>query len=1530
MIFAAALNRSVFLSNSFRNAWLAIVCLAALVCSASAQGAGRQVLQGHVSSAVAGSRALHPLDRSAKLNISIGLPLRNGEQLDALLAQISDPTSPNYRHFLTPEQFAERFGPTESDYQAITAFAKENGLTVTRSHSNRMVLGVSGGVSDVEKTFHVKMTSFTHPTRGDFFSADREPSVDTDVKIAHISGLSNFSLPKPMDIQAYAKADVTGSAPNGSMIGNDYRAAYAPNVSLTGSGQSVALLEFDGFYSADLTRNFAAANLPAVPVNTFLMDGMSGVAGQYNDEVMLDIMMAAYMAPGLSNITVYEGTWPDDILCQIATDDTARQISSSWGFDTDDTIEQLFKQFQAQGQSFFQASGDSGAYMGGVFPPSDDPNVTVVGGTSLATSGADGPWSAETAWGGSGGGISWNYPIPSYQKNLNLTASGGSQTMRNLPDVSMIAAGGVYLICNNGSAMTVGGTSASAPLWAGFTALVNQQAVANGNPTVGFLNPAIYAIGNSGNYSQDFHDIRAGSNGGYTSTVGYDLVTGWGSPTGQHLIDDLSDASTGSFAVSVSADSLTLLQSGTASMTASVTAVNGFKGAVGFESTGLPAGVTMSVATAGGTNTLTFTASSLAAPGTYPVNLLATSGSFTATTKFTLSIPTPFFNLSSSVASLTTLVGGANAASTISVLPQNNFNSSVSLAVSGLPAGMTAAFSAATTKTTSQLTLKPTASTVPGVYPVIVTGTSPTVSGSTNLTLVVPTPSFGLTPAVSSLNLLVGGSPVATTVSISNPVGIYGSIALSVSGLPGGVTAVLGTPNATTSSYLTFTAGAALVPGTYPVTVTGTSFNISASTTVTLVVPNPSFSLSASVSNPTLLVGGANVASTITVGTPVGLAAKVALAVSGLPSGVTAAFSYPSTSTTSALTFTPSAAAVPGIYAVTVSGTSATASSSTVLTVTIPVPSFSLSASVSNPMLLVGGANVASTITVGTPVGLAAKVALAVSGLPSGVTAVFSYPSTSTTSALTFTPSAAAVPGIYAVTVSGTSATASSSTVLTVTIPVPSFSLSASVSNPTLLVGGANVASTISVVTPVGLAAKVALTVSGLPSGVTAVLSAPSTSTTCALTFTPSAAAVPGIYAVTVSGTSATASSSTVLTVTIPVPSFSLSASVSNPTLLVGGANVASTITVGTPVGLAAKVALTVSGLPSGVTAVLSAPSTSTTSALTFTPSAAAVPGTYPVTVSGTSATASSSTVLTVTVPVPSFSLSASASNPTLLVGGANVASTISVVTPVGLAAKVALTVSGLPSGVTAVLSAPSTSTTSALTFTPSASAVPGTYPVTVSGTSATASSSTVLTVTVPVPSFSLSASVSNPTLLVGGANVASTISVVTPVGLAAKVALTVSGLPSGVTAVLSAASTSTTSALTFTPSATAVPGTYAVTVSGTSATASSSTVLKVAIPVPSFTLAASVSSLSPSALGKSVVTTISVKSPIGLSKSVALTVAGLPNGVTAALSAASTSTSSNLTLTPGTSAVAGSYSITVTGVSGIASGSTTIQLIVP
>jgi len=262
----------------------------------------------------------------------------------------------------------------------------------------------------------------------------------------------------------------------------------------------------------------------------------------------MDIELAISMAPGLSQVIVYEApndaAYGNDLLNRIATDNLAKQLSCSWGLGINASTEQIFRQFAAQGQSFFFASGDSGAFSGAIEWGSDDPYITVVGGTILSTSTAGGPWSSETAWAGSSGGISTTYPIPSWQVGISMAANQGSTTRRNVPDVAM-AATEIFVFCA-GQHWNAWGTSASAPLWAGFTALVNQQAAANGQPPVGFLNPALYTIAKSNDYGLAFHDITSGSNTNASSpsrffaAAGYDLCTGLGSPNGPNLINALT------------------------------------------------------------------------------------------------------------------------------------------------------------------------------------------------------------------------------------------------------------------------------------------------------------------------------------------------------------------------------------------------------------------------------------------------------------------------------------------------------------------------------------------------------------------------------------------------------------------------------------------------------------------------------------------------------------------------------------------------------------------------------------------------------------------------------------------------------------------------------------------------------------------------------------------------------------------------------------------------------------------------------
>jgi subtilase family serine protease len=540
--------------------WFVALCFFSIPAAARKRS---QVLQKHVRPAVTNGQAAHvgPMSKSQRMRLAIILPLRNQGELANLLQRLYDPSSTDYRHFLTVAQFTQQFGPTKQDYQAVVKFARSQGFSVTNAPPNRLLVHISGTVSQINKAFDVAMTTYRHPTENrTFYSPNREPSLDLSVPVTHIAGLNNFSLPRPKFRRAPAnfRRSTTGSGPSGAYLGSDMRAAYYGGTALTGSGQAVGLLEFDGYNISDVTASFAGQP-NSVPIQNVLLDGASAGSDGDDGEQVLDIVQAASMAPGMSQIRVYIapgtsqiGVGDVDIFNQMATDNIAKQLSCSWGWNPDDTaqLDPIFQEFAAQGQNLFVASGDAGAYTGSNSTdnsyPAESVYVVAVGGTDLTTNGAGGPWQSETAWLESGGGPADDgFAIPSWQAGMANSSNQASTTIRNVPDVAAEANTDNYL-CDQGSCTgDYGGTSFAAPRWAGFLALVNQQVAVKGNSTLGFLNPVVYLIGAGTNYNNDFHDITSGNNSNghgqsYNAVVGYDLVTGWGSPNGQNLINTLA------------------------------------------------------------------------------------------------------------------------------------------------------------------------------------------------------------------------------------------------------------------------------------------------------------------------------------------------------------------------------------------------------------------------------------------------------------------------------------------------------------------------------------------------------------------------------------------------------------------------------------------------------------------------------------------------------------------------------------------------------------------------------------------------------------------------------------------------------------------------------------------------------------------------------------------------------------------------------------------------------------------------------
>ena len=724
------------------------------------------------------ARLFGKLPAAQTMHIVFVLPLRNQEELDGLLKDLYDPASPSYRRYLSVEEFTARFGPTQEDYDAVVHYAESHGLTVVATSRNRLNVDVTGSVTNIERALHVTLGLYLHPTENRmFFATDREPSPDLPFALWHVAGLDNFSIPKPAIHHYSAAANpaggggapnqiaapnaTVGSGPSASFLGSDMRAAYYGGTALTGAGQSLGLLEYYGTDLADLNTYFANVHQTNnVPVTLLSTDGTSTscvAPGCDDTEQTLDITQALGMAPGLSSLVVYIGSSDAAIFNAMATASPLNaQLSSSWTWSPADpsTDNPYFQEFAAQGQNLFQAAGDSGAWSShSAIYPADDPYITSVGGTDLTTASADGPWSGESTWVDGGGGISPDhYAIPSWQTTAAANCGSCSKTYRNAPDVSANA-NFTFYVCADQTTCTAneyGGTSFAAPMWAGYLALANQQAVANGQPTLGFINPTLYSIGASSNYTADFHDIASGSNG-YSATAGYDLATGWGSPNGAALINALlGTAPAPGFSLAASPSSVSIAQGGNGSSTITSTVTGGFGSAIALSASGQPSGVTLgfspSSITGAGSSTMSITVASATAAGTYTITVTGTSGSTVETTTVSLTVTSsggnPNFTISASPASVSiSRSGSGTGTSTITTAVSGGFNNSIRLSASGEGNGVSISINPASIAApgagTSTMTIRVSRNARTGTQTITVTGRGGTTTHTATVTLTV-------------------------------------------------------------------------------------------------------------------------------------------------------------------------------------------------------------------------------------------------------------------------------------------------------------------------------------------------------------------------------------------------------------------------------------------------------------------------------------------------------------------------------------------------------------------------------------------------------------------------------------------------------------------------------------------------------------------------------------------------------------------------------------------------------------------------
>lgn len=558
-----------------------------------------------LSPLVTKSSLVAPLDGNKEIGVVLALPSSNPKGVAEYIEHISRKGDSLYHHYLTPQQFAERFGGDARDYAALKQWAISSGLRISQESVGRLNLTVRGSADQFEKIFNTQINRYRAPDGSEFYSANVKPTVPAAItrKISGVIGLTDGKQYVPLlKVAKYLgespvaassnKTNAAGSGPGGTYSAKDLRTAYStPTFGNLSNNIVVAVFEQGGFAASDVTEYFDTNDLPHVKVTPVSVDGSPITISDYGVELeaVLDIDMVVGINPDVDEVRVYEDsidvfqTALLDAITQVGDENKAQVLSISYGQDEgyqgNDAIaaeNTALQQLATEGITVTASSGDNGAYGDGynfpynVYDPGSQPYITGVGGTSLYT-GIGHAYVVEEAWndlligeGATGGGISSYWSIPSYQSSGlpggYMTANGGSATMRNVPDVAAVGdpltGVGVYSKINGGW-IEIGGTSVASPIWAGYLSIINAGFDYTGLQHLGFFNPALYAVGTStyafGQPSAYLFDILVGSNGysgtsdpGYSNGGGYSNTTGNGSLWGSGFATQLMLSGTAS------------------------------------------------------------------------------------------------------------------------------------------------------------------------------------------------------------------------------------------------------------------------------------------------------------------------------------------------------------------------------------------------------------------------------------------------------------------------------------------------------------------------------------------------------------------------------------------------------------------------------------------------------------------------------------------------------------------------------------------------------------------------------------------------------------------------------------------------------------------------------------------------------------------------------------------------------------------------------------------------------------------------
>ena len=553
--------------------------LALAICVGSAHAVRREQMKSMpdtVLPVLRESREVAATRAADRIEVAVSLrPLRQ-EALEAFCDAVSDRRSPQYRRFLSPDQVGTRFGASASQQSAVIKYLKSKGLTITLAAPNRMAILASGTVGQVASAFNTTIKEFVGPAAdrsGEIrFRANTTPiQVPNNISsyVIDVSGVETYTRPK-------ARNTTTLTPP---LVRALYNAKPIYNALFQGQGRTIGISSWDGFRLTDAASYISQYNLPTPiggatsNIQVIAIDGGSG-SGAPSGEGDLDIQMVLGMAP-LANIIIYDGgAGLLNVLTREATDNKADIITESYGWNLSvpgaNAAHNQHLAMTAQGITYMCASGDFGTDFGGFDYPNYDPEVLMVGGTVATVNDTTGARVQEVGWSGSGGG--WSLVNASFNVLPAWQVGNGVPTSINkrlVPDISVHADGsgaGGYFIFNQGSLISISGTSASSPTFAGGLGLVEQELLSLGGlPTFGAKN----RLGRIQNviYQQNgrsdvYLDITSGANGtlpngqSSTCTPGWDFVTGFGVID----FDKFCDSFASSFGVDVPPTSATTVQ----------------------------------------------------------------------------------------------------------------------------------------------------------------------------------------------------------------------------------------------------------------------------------------------------------------------------------------------------------------------------------------------------------------------------------------------------------------------------------------------------------------------------------------------------------------------------------------------------------------------------------------------------------------------------------------------------------------------------------------------------------------------------------------------------------------------------------------------------------------------------------------------------------------------------------------------------------------------------------------------------------